>query len=340
MFILNEFKVFIVLMFSVLSFLLVMVSDVRSEPSLDIQLLNASSKGDLDKVKSLLKQGVDINTVYENGDTGLILSSTNGHLEVVEFLIKSGIDIEAVNQRGKTSLMLASQDGNIEIVKLLIKSGADVNAKDENEDTALKWASEYGTLDVLNFLLKSGADVKSKSAYTALQYAVFGRRADYVKALVDAGVNVNRVPVDESSTPLMWASGEGSFDIVKILVTGGADVNLKIKTGYTALMISSVSIEGIGENMDIIRYLVKSGADINVRSNDNTTALMIAAQNGNLAAVSFYISKGTDMNAKNDEGLTALTLAQKTLAGASEDELYYYEGVPSVIEFLKKKGAK
>ena len=340
MLILNKLKISAQLMFSILSFLLVMVSDVRSEPSLDIQLLNASSKGDLDKVKSLLKQGVDINTVYDNGDTGLILASTNGHVDVVEFLIKSGINIEAVNQRGKTSLMLASQDGNIEIVKLLIKSGADVNAKDENEETALKWASEYGTLEVLNILLKSGADIKGKSAYAALQSAVFGRRTDYVKALIDAGVNVNRVPVDEGLTVLMWASSEGSFDIVKILVTAGADVNLKIKTGYTALMAGSVCIEGIDDNMDVIRYLVKAGADIHALSNDNETALMNAARNGNLAAVSLYISKGADMNAKNNKGLTALTLAQKTLAGASEEELYYYEGVPSVIEFLKKKGAK
>ncbi len=340
MLMLNKLKVLVVLMFFVSSFLLVSVSDVRSEQSLDLQLVIASSKGDLEKVKSLLKQGADINTVYEIGNTVLMNTISMNQLEVAKFLINEGADLSIKNNHNLTPLMLASRKGNLEIVKLLVKAGADVHAKDEYGQTALTLSAGYGHKEVATFLIKSGADIKDDSAYKALQSAVFSKDTEYVKLLVDAGVNINIVPDDESSTPLMWASGEGSFYIVKVLVEGGADVNLKNKYGYTALIVGSSSIEGIDENMDVIRYLVKQGADIHALSNDNVTALMFASQSGNLAAVSFYISKGADMNAKNDEGFTALTLAEKTLADASEEELGYYEGVPSVIEFLKKKGAK
>jgi len=340
MFIFNHTKICAVLMFFVFSFLFVIVGETSAKESLNNQLVEASNMGNLEQVKSLIKQGADIN-----------------------FKSNAGI----------TALMKASQGGDLEIVKLLIKSGADIHIKNKRGQTALTWTAGFGRLEVAKFLIKSGADVKDYSAYMALQFAIFDKNTKYVKLLVDGGVDVNTIPDDESFTPLMKASQKGYFDIVKILVSAGADVNVKDKYGQTALILTASWPTGFDRldivkllieagadvniknnygytalmressdyaNMHIIRYLVKSGADIHAKANDNETALMIAAENGQLAVVSFLISKGADINAKNKEGMTALTLAQKKINSVDEYELEYYYDLPRVIEYLKKKGAK
>ena len=60
---------------------------------------------------------------------------------------------------------------------------------------------------------------------------------DIVKALVDAGADLNCVD-DDGNTPLMLASAQHKVEIVKFLLKQGANPNTKNKYGYTALMLA------------------------------------------------------------------------------------------------------
>jgi Fem-1 family protein b len=61
---------------------------------------------------------------------------------------------------------------------------------------------------------------------------------EIVKALVSAGANVNGT-TKAKSTPLRAACFEGRLDIVEFLVSHGADVNVANKFNNTCLMISA-----------------------------------------------------------------------------------------------------
>ena len=56
----------------------------------------------------------------------------------------------------------------------------------------------------------------------------------------------------------------------------------------------------------IVRLLLSSGADVNVKDRDGWTALHWAAQNGHSAVVQLLLEKGADINAKDQDGRTAL----------------------------------
>ena len=79
-------------------------------------LLKAIKLGFIERVKSLLWQGAEVNIKDKNGDTPLILA----------------IESEPIVTEGYSSdynMRRACYDGKIEIVKLLVKRGANIETK-------------------------------------------------------------------------------------------------------------------------------------------------------------------------------------------------------------------
>ena len=64
-------------------------------------LCQAAAKGELDYIRLLIENGVDVNTTDVDGRTALHLAVCYGHLEVVQYLVRtSGVNINAQVQRG------------------------------------------------------------------------------------------------------------------------------------------------------------------------------------------------------------------------------------------------
>ena len=84
----------------------------------------------------------------------------SGNINRVRSSIASGYDVNAKTPKGLTALMMASQNGHLELVKTLLKAGADVNAKRKDvtfPDSALYMASEKDHKDVVKLLKEYGA---------------------------------------------------------------------------------------------------------------------------------------------------------------------------------------
>lgn len=69
----------------------------------------------------------------------------------------------------------------------------DINAVDKNGLTALMWSSAYGQNLTVSLLLQEGADVHSKGnrLETALHFAAAGGHHDIVKQLISYGADIN-----------------------------------------------------------------------------------------------------------------------------------------------------
>ena len=63
----------------------------------------AASRGNLDLVKSILIQGIDINTKGEDDKTALMLACEKGHEDIVEYLIAQGADMTIQKDWGYTA---------------------------------------------------------------------------------------------------------------------------------------------------------------------------------------------------------------------------------------------
>src|SRR4051812_34252850 len=57
------------------------------------QLQDAARKGDAAAVKTLLDEGVDVNTKYRYGATALLYACDAGHIDVVKVLLDKGADL-------------------------------------------------------------------------------------------------------------------------------------------------------------------------------------------------------------------------------------------------------
>ena len=94
------------------------------------KLSNAIRYNDIEEVKTLLADGIDLNqSTYGAFGSPLSQAISSGQKEIVELLITNGADVNAKRFQNITYLHDAAYEHRKEIVELLIANGADVNAK-------------------------------------------------------------------------------------------------------------------------------------------------------------------------------------------------------------------
>jgi formylglycine-generating enzyme required for sulfatase activity len=119
---------------------------------------DAASKGDVSKVKALLKakQGL-VNAADKDGATPLHYAAGADQKAVVEVLIDNKADINTRKRDGVTALQVAAALGYKDIVELLLANGADASVKDKKGRTALSVARDRGQTEIAALLEAKGA---------------------------------------------------------------------------------------------------------------------------------------------------------------------------------------
>jgi ankyrin repeat protein len=120
---------------------------------------------------------------------------------------------------------------------------------------------------------------------TRLIEAIRGGHRASVKTLASAP-NVGSLRGPNGSTPLMNATLYGDISLMRTLLDGGADPNVRNDAGATALMWATADI-------DKTRLLLDRGAKVDLTSDDGRTALFIAAgRPGGSAVVKLLLDRG------------------------------------------------
>lgn len=104
----------------------------------------------------------------------------NGDARMVDTILKFGVDPDSI-YGGETLLMKACESGaGLDIIHLLIKAGANANARDRDGVSVLmKAAARCRDFDVLRILLRAGADpcIRSRNGETAFHCLLDRMRA-------------------------------------------------------------------------------------------------------------------------------------------------------------------
>lgn len=87
-------------------------------------LLDACGTGDLNLVKYLLNEGLDVNHVDGEGKFPLLVASSFGKLEIVKFLLEHGAIVDLLNSRKEPSVFKGSHSDWSKVVGLLKEYGA------------------------------------------------------------------------------------------------------------------------------------------------------------------------------------------------------------------------
>jgi len=120
-------------------------------------LNQAAVDGDLERVKTLVGQGSDVNAKNRMGMTPLVVAAMNNRTAVCEFLVTKGADLNAKDGKGQTALYFAVDRNNKELVEMLVKKGADVNVGTGRGENAFSLAKKKGNTEIADLLAKSGA---------------------------------------------------------------------------------------------------------------------------------------------------------------------------------------
>jgi ankyrin repeat protein len=291
------------------------------------EIHDAAQSGDLEKVKTLLKDNSDlVSSKDTNGLTPLHVAADWGHKDVAELLLAKGADVNAKVKDGETPLDMAAFDGHKDVVELLLASKAKVNIYD---------AAAYGDLGKVKALLKDNPDLifrKNTEGETALLLAVQMLHKNVVELLLAKGANVNArdnhgqtpllvvtdfgnlvwgilgtVASEEESQKVDWKKiKERRKELVELLLTNKADVNAKDNDGETPLHFAAQEYD-----KDVAELLLAHKAKINAKNKDGETPLLLAASDGHKDVAELLLANKADVNAKDKNGSTPLRVAAR-----------------------------
>ena len=221
----------------------------------------------------------------------LLEAVTSGKAEEVELYLSSGANIDIQNRDGITPLIQAAMSGKLAVVFMLLENKADPNVQDNNGNTALMMAglSDFNeaTKD-LPLLVTDACGAECRGQWF--------EQARLVK------------------------QSEGHLELIRLLLTFGANPNIQNKEGNTPLHSATLF-----RNKQILETLLNSNAIVDAQNQDGDTALMLAtkinregvddeAWNDLTSNLDTLLSYGASLVIENNAGETAITL-DETVGG-------------------------
>jgi ankyrin repeat protein len=253
-------------------------------------LIDAARTADAAALRTLIRQGADVNAAAPDGTTALHWASYRDNVDIADLLIRAGAKVDATNDLGATPLWTASMNGSSAMVRRLLQAGAHPNLALLLGETPLMIAARSGNADVVTQLIDKGATVNARGprGQTALMWAVAEQHPAVVQVLLSRGADI-RIRSDESGQ-VMAVPPHGKPEYNRMIPFGGE----------TALMFAAR-----GGDLASARLLLAAGANVNDADAWGVSAMVLAAHSGFTEMVEFLLDKGADASATGP-GFTAL----------------------------------
>lgn len=263
-----------------------------------------AQRGDLKGLKWAIGEGGDISQEDNYGRKPIFYAEWNGHREVIQFLkdYQSEIFDAKENQKKnalKNSVLWSDFNKFDRLLKKNVKN-LDLNSNlDEEGSSALMLACLKGNLAILERLLQFPAiDVNKQNNYgrTALRFAVDCKNCSeektlsMVKLLLKSGALPN-LASSNGWTPLMKAVQNGHSDVVDLLISSGAAVNLAATPGGETALILAVKFN----RSEIIKKLLQANPNLNQKDSKKKTALHYAINQKNTTAIKLLGGSQSDI---------------------------------------------
>eukprot|EP00124_Ichthyophonus_hoferi_P004291 Ihof_evm2s455 gene=Ihof_evmTU2s455 len=143
-----------------------------------------------------------------------------------------------------------------------------------------------------------GADIgeQSKSMQDWLFEAVTTRNVMLLKFVIQAGVDINAVDVQNDTAPLITAAKLCYNDVLDVLLTNGANPNITDKKGWTAIHWAAVM-----NNVTAVELLCNHGVDIFPRTHGGKSALDLAVLKNHREVKNFLLKWSAEIGRPMNE---------------------------------------
>ncbi|KAI1085230.1 ankyrin repeat-containing domain protein [Whalleya microplaca] len=333
-------------------------------------LFEAIQSNRLDIVTSLLDHGANPNLPGPKH----MLWPAAGLPRILELLLSRGAD----HKKAPGLMELATSINNIASIRVLLKAGVDPNAKKDGIYTPLCSSIRDNRTDIFDLLLASGADPNVPSAEYPTFKCVTHYRTQYLAPLVAAGADLNNPkgiletavqcnniealtwllnsgkvsPNDKApktnATPLTTAIRENRADLVDLLLSRGADPNVRGENWPACMAVQQPAIlkrllpalaeprafKGVMEmavvanQLESVKLLLKAGVSVEDRNGGVFSPLTTAIREDRKEIVRFLLEEANaDVNAPGEH--LPIVKALRRTHGADHE----------IIELLLNHGA-
>jgi ankyrin repeat protein len=273
------------------------------------------------KVLDYPKAKVDLATMVttalpRGGMTALMLAARQGAIAGALALVESGAALDLQDPDGQTAINIAIWNAHFELAAKLADKGANLELGDSSGMTPL-----YAAVDMVHpDSLINRPPARATGSLSAV---------DLVKHLLAKGADANarlKAPLlmrqhntgdgslGNGATPLMRAAKTSDVELMKLLVSNGADPKLAMANQNTAPMVvlsgrgGARTLTPEAPMYQAVAMLLDSGADVNAANANGETLLHQGVGRGE-AFVQLLADHGARADVKDKTGRTALDIA-------------------------------
>jgi ankyrin repeat protein len=291
-----------------------------------IALLMAAKEGNLEAVRFLVAQGVDVNTRGGEGVTPIFLASQAGYVGIIGELLKSRkIDFTLCSHKGESLIDVVMAEGNLEVLRILlpvlprrqVELATNYLLKNYNEpayyslitfiirlrpdivcDILIKYITRQDKTswdhNIINLLLhRTTCDEVGKNKVDLLEFL---EDSDTIR-LVDSLIrNVNRIRPD-------YSLEDGVED--------GDIINLRVKKSGGLSILMRLAIYGKAQAIYSLLHKY-ARLETHIKDNNGNSAFLWAVKSGQLTVIAQFIK---DDSCKGEVGKALLLAAQDCKKG-------------------------
>ncbi len=233
----------------------------------------------------------------QSGISKLQCALGNNDVEMVQKELERGKDVNDIFKNGMTPLIQSISQRNKVLFDIIMSHNPNVNCYYDDPGgksiTPLYFVAlqnpaysgsqnrNWNQLEIARVLLERGANPNLRLTYSGNYYG------------------------SKNITPLSRAYIDENSDLVDLLLSYGADVNVKIKSSPDGKTLLHVAVER--EDIMMVERLISLGAKLDVKSyytrSDINFPLQKAAQCGNVEIAKLLIDNGADINIREIKGI-------------------------------------
>jgi ankyrin repeat protein len=235
-------------------------------------LMYAALYGNGEDVRLLLEKGANPNAQNDDGGSALMYAIEDA--EKTRLLLDRGANPNLRSGEGRTALLIAvGWARSYSVVKLLLENGADAKARLADGRGAMALAVGSHNADLLELLLNHGAEKRPLPIGPAVAGCV--PCFDLLIKLAEPG---------DLSGALQGVVRAGELSLIRMLLERGARPDPNV--------LQSVALSPTAIPIDIIRTLISRGADVNAKTSAGLTMLDFAKRQGNATLVEAITEAG------------------------------------------------
>ncbi|RWS19937.1 ankyrin repeat protein-like protein [Leptotrombidium deliense] len=252
--------------------------------------LYLSSIGEIQVVRKLIAQGIDVNMRDCDGNTALHMAAKENRVEVLNLLLENGAFVNALNENGDSALHVSIQSKAIESIQLLLHNQIDVNCFNNEKCSALMCAMAIGSRETL-----TAAEImlRNKIIELLIRHENIDLRC----------VTSHARKIFEGSNYLFYAIRLGNYFVVKQILEKDPSL-LEISDAYGDYPIHRAAINN---RLEILKLILSiDGGFLNARGLHKMTPLYYAVRHQSFDVIAYLLQQKANSNLATLEGYTSL----------------------------------